>query len=161
MSMISIVTIELIGAQTLDEKLARLAELQKAGRMKEAFERAVEYLAETVRDEAPDWLSNLKTSFEEEVGLVGQDMAGIVYSDMLYAPFQERGVDPYWPNIDNLQPWVDDNSDIGGTAYGLALWISTHGIPALKYAEKSLLQEENQIVELIGEAIGEIMEGSY
>ena len=155
---IPIVTIELIGAQTLQEKLVRLAELQKAGRMKEAFERAVEYLSETVSDKAPDWLSNLKTSFEEEVGIVGQDMAGIVYSDEIYAPFQERGVAPYWPNIDNLEDWAIDH---GGTAYGLALWISTMGIPALRYAEAALLEEENQIVELVGEAIAEIMEGAY
>ena len=70
----------------------------------------------------------------------------------------ERGVGPYWPNIDNLERWAIDH---GGTAYGLALWISTHGLPALKYAEAAILEEENQIVELIGEAIAEIMEAKY
>lgn len=158
---ISIITIELIGSQTLDEKLERLKELQKQGRTKEAFERAVEFLSSTTSDKAPDWNSVLQASFDEEVGMIGDDIAGTVFTDVTYAPFHERGVDPYWPNIDNLEAWVADNSDQDGTAYGLALWISTHGIPALKYAEEALLEEEDQIVELIGEAIGEIMEGKY
>jgi len=155
---IPIVTIELIGAQTLEEKLERLAELQKQGRMKEAFERAVEFLSDTVSTKAPDWNSDLRTSFDEEVGLIGEDMAGIVYSDKVYAPFQERGTAPYWPNLDNIEAWALAH---GMTAYGLALLIAARGIVPLRYAEESLLEEENQIVELIGEAIAEIMEGSY
>ena len=155
---IPIVTIELLGSQTLDEKLERLKELQKQGRTQEAFERAVEFLSSTTSDKAPRWSGVLQASFDEEVGMIGNDIAGTVFSDEIIAPFHERGTAPFFPNLDNIEPWAIDH---GVSPWVVALAIAARGIIPLRYAEEALLEEEDQIVELIGEAIGKIMEGEY
>jgi len=157
---IPIVTIELTGSQTLVEKLERLKELQKQGRTKEAWERMVELVGTTAREKAPFWPGHgeLKASIDEEVGTIGDDIAGTVFSDRFYAPFQERGTEPYFPNLDNLEEWAIDH---GVSAWTVALAIATRGIIPLRFFEETLLEEENEIVDLVGEVIAKIMEAKY
>jgi len=155
---IPIVSIELLGDQTLVEKLERLKELQKQGRTKEAWERMVELVGATAREVAPEWRRDLIASIDEEVGTIGDDIAGTVFSDRFYAPFQERGTEPYFPNLDNLEDWAVDH---GVSAWTVALAIATRGIIPLRFFEKSLLQEENAVIDLVGEVIAKIMEAKY
>lgn len=155
---IGIVSLELTGNQTLEDKLLRLEELTQRGRLKEAWERMVELLGMTVRATAPAFDRDLIASFDEEVGMQDGEIAGTVFSNLVYAPFQERGTGPYFPNLDNIREWAEAK---GGTAFGLALYIAEHGLKPTRYAERSLLQEENEIVALVGEVIAEILEESY
>jgi len=155
---IPIITLELTGNQSLEEKLRRLQELEKRGRTQEAWERMVELVGQTARQKVPYWQGDLRASIDEEVGIHDGKIAGTVFSDRFYAPFQERGVAPYFPNLDNIEAWAVDH---GMTAWELALVIASRGIIPLRYFESTLLEEENQIVDLVGEVVAEIMEGEY
>ena len=155
---IPIITIELIGKDSLEEKLKLLQDLSKYNRMQEAWETMVEIVAGAVRDKAPYWHGDLRISIEEEVRMEDDNMIGEIFSDLFYAPIQERGTDPYFPNVDNLELWAAEH---GGSAFGLALVIAARGIVAKKFAEGALLEEETTITGLVGDVIVEIMEGTY
>lgn len=154
---IPILTVELIGKDSLVEKLKLIEELSKYNRMQEAWKTMVEIVAGTARAKAPYWRGDLAVSIEEEVRMDGENMIGEVFTDLFYAPFQERGTDPYFPNVDNLIPWAGSTK----AAWGVALAIATRGLIPRKFFEKALLQEETTITGLVGDVVAEIMEGKY
>jgi len=155
---IPILTVELIGKDTLVEKLKLLEELSKYNRMQEAWEMMVELLAGTARSEAPYGVTGkLSASIEEEVRMDAGNMIGEVFSDLFYAPFQETGRDPFFPNVDNLVDWAGSRQ----AAWGVALAIATRGIIPQEFFQKALLAEETTITGLVGDVIVEIMEGAY
>lgn len=149
---------DLKGDEEVVQTLYTARELEKNARVKDAFEAAALLVLLAVQDNAPRWLGFLAASFDSEVGVVEEEPAAMVYTDIFQAPVHERGTDPYWPNIDNLEPWAADH---GTTAFKVAAAIATRGIKKLKYGEESLRDLENEIVDLLGSAIGQVLEGNY
>lgn len=152
-------SVTLIGANELRKVLQAGQKFTSDARMMEAWERAVEIVANDVRRLAPHWEGNLRASFEEEV-IVGEDVIeGLVYSDLPYAAFQERGVSAYWPAYDGgLADWAEDH---GWDPWVLAVLISENGIIAKKYAEEAVLANQAQIFELVGAVAVAILAGDY
>jgi len=150
----SMITLE--GAQPLVDKLKFLQDLQQSGHMQEAWERMTELVEMTVRDKAPYWLGYLRAGFDAESGVEGADFYGLVFSDVVYAPYQEQGTNPFFPNLDAIEDWAVAH---GMTAWDLALIIAARGIIGLKFAEETLIQEEAAIVDLVGDAVAYIMSG--
>lgn len=168
-------TIEIVGSEELQKRLEGIERATRGDRLVEPWERATEVVMRAAEEKAPNWRGVLKNSIDQEVilggagggevypgaplrGVTREDITGVVYSDEFYAPFQERGTDPYFPNVDALEEWADDH-DI--TAYGLALIISGRGITPRKFFEEALIESEDAVFDLIGEAIAEIMEKPY
>ena len=150
----SLITLE--GLQPLLDKLKFLEDLKQSGHMQDAWQSMTELVEMAVRDKAPYWLGDLRASFDSESGLDGADFYGLVFSDEVYAPYQEQGTNPFFPNLDAIEDWAVAH---GMTAWELALIINARGIIGLKYAEESLIQEEANIIGLVGDAIAYIMSG--
>ena len=150
------VTIDMTGGTTLQEKLKFIADLKQSGHIQDAWQTMTELVEMAVRDKAPHWLGHLRAGFDSESGLDGADWYGLVFSDEVYAPFQEAGVSPFFPNLDAIEDWAIAH---GMTAYQLALIIAARGIIGLRYAEEALLQEESAIIGLVGDAVATIMSG--
>jgi hypothetical protein len=156
-----LLTIELLQVEEVQRTLEGIREHLRGDRLVEPWERVVEYTANTVRDivrEDVYWRGQLYGSIEGEVHVVGDEISGIIYSDKLYAPFQERGTDPYFPNVEALEEWAEDH-DI--SPYLVALAISRRGLEPKKFMEYGLKDTEEQILELVGNVVAEIMEAEY
>ena len=153
-----ILEFEIHGDEETRRSLEGIVRATRGDRLREPWERAVEFIASAVRDLVPEFQGVLKSSIDDQVVLEGTDITGMVYSDTLYAPFQERGADPYWPNIEALEDWADAHDT---TAYVVARAIATRGLIPLKFAERALEQEENLVWDLIGDAIAQIIEAEY
>lgn len=154
---IVLLVVDLLGSQAIQRILATAPALRGA-RLKDAWDEVVELLNIAARQNAPHDLGFLIASIDDEVILGPDAPMGVVFTDQFYAPFQERGTGPYWPNIDNLEGWALRH---GTTAFVVARAIARRGIIPLKYFEKTLIDNEDDIVELIGQAVGQVLEGSY
>ena len=100
----------------------------------------------------------LQGGIDSEVLLDDDVLTGIIYSDEFHAPIQERGTDPYFPNVSALEDWALDHDE---SPWGIAVLIAHRGIRPLRYFERGLIETEDVIFELIGEAVGQIIETGY
>jgi hypothetical protein len=156
-----LLTIELIGDEEAQRALEGIRANLRGDRLVEPWERVVEYVASAVRDivrEDVYWRGQLHGSITGEVRVFGDEISGIVFSDELYAPFQERGTDPYFPNVEALEEWAEDH-DI--SPFLVALAISRRGLEPKKFMERGLKEQEAVILELVGNVVAEIMEMEY
>ena len=153
--------IELIGDEEVQRALEGIRRNLRGDRLVEPWERVVEYVASAIRDivrEDVYWQGKLLGSITEEVLFTGDEISGIVFSDEFYAPFQERGTDPYWPNIEALEEWAADH-DI--SPFLVARAIANRGLEPKKYMERGLKEQEEVILELVGNIVAELMEAEY
>lgn len=153
-----LITIEITGAEELAEKLREAAEGLRGDRLLEPWERVVEFVASSARELCPTDLGVLLGGIDEEVLQDDEGLTGAIFSDTFYAPFQERGTDPYFPNLDNLEDWAERHDT---TAWVVALAIARRGIRPQKFFGGALEKNQDLIFELIGEAVGRVLEMEY
>lgn len=151
-------TIEIEGAKELIRVLEGVNRDLKGDRLLEAWERMVEMIGSSAREYAPFDLGYLFASIMEEVLEVADGPLGVIYSDLPYAPFQERGTDPYFPNLYALEDWADRH---GMSAWSVAIAILARGVPAKKFFEQSLLENQDEAFELVGNFIAGILQEEY
>ena len=153
-----LISIEIEGAEEVAEALYAAAKGLRGDRLVEPWERVVEFLAAAVREKVSSDLGDLLASINEEVISEGEGLVGAVFSDLAHAPFQERGTDPYFPNLDNLEGWAERHDT---TAWAVALAIARRGLRPQHFMEEAVEEQAETIFELIGFAVGEILEETY
>ena len=151
-------TIELEGDEELLRKLEGIRRNLRGDRLIEPWQRMVEMVAITARDLAPHDLGYLLASINEEVIVEGDEITGVVFSDLFYAPFQEIGRDRYFPNLEALEEWAERHDT---TAWVVAMAIDRRGIIPLKFFQEAILKNREEIVDLVGPVVIEIMEQEY
>jgi len=150
--------LEITGDEATRRSLEGIVRATRGDRLREPWERAVDLISMAVWNYAPYWRGELRASIAEEVIVEGDEIAGVVYSDLFFAPFQERGTAPYWPNVEALWAWADAH-DI--SPYLVARAIANRGLLPLKFFERALTENENEVWALIDNAIAEIIEAEY
>jgi len=155
---ITLFSAELVGSNKLLRLLTGVNRNLKGGRLRDAWEELTEMINIEARGNAPYSEGDLLISIEDEVLVSDDVITGVVFSDVLYAPFQERGTDVYFPNVDALEDWARLH---GKTAWSVALSILGRGVPARKYFELTLVENEDEIVRLVGGVVAEILEREY
>lgn len=151
-------TIEIEGAKELLRVIEGVDRGLKGNRLREAWERMVEMIGSSAREYAPFDLGYLLASIMEEVLEIDDELVGVIYSDLPYAPFQERGTDPYFPNLFALEDWADRH---GMSAWSVAMAILARGVPAKKFFERSLLENQDEVFELVGNFVAELLQEEY
>lgn len=155
------ITIELIGDVEAQRALEGIRRNLRGDRLVEPWERVVEYVADAIRDIIKGdayWQGGLLGSIEGEVLHSGDEISGIIYSDEFYAPFQELGRDPYFPNVEALEEWAEDHDM---SAYYIATRIAERGLLPKKFMERGLREQEETILGLVGDVVAVIMEAEY
>ena len=153
--------IELIGNEEVQRALEGIRRNLRGDRLVEPWERVVEYTANAVREIVMRdvyWRGQLLGSITEEVLGSGDEISGIIYSDEFYAPFQERGTNPYFPDLEALEEWAEDH-DV--SPYVVALAISRRGLEPKKFMELAFWEQGATILDLVGNVVATIMEQEY
>jgi len=153
-----IVEVEIQGSEELRKEFERIEKDLTGQRLYDAWASAIEMLATGARERVPSDLGYLLASIEEEVIQQDEGYLGAVFSDLPYAPFQERGTDAYFPNLEALEEWAERHDT---TAWVVAMAIKARGVPARRFFEESLFESEDEIFSLIGGAVGQIIEREY
>lgn len=154
-------SIELIGSEEAQRALEGIRANLRGDRLVEPWERVVEYVANAVRDIVRQdvyWRGRLLSSIEGEVQGIGYEISGVVYSDEFYAPFQERGTNPYWPDQEALEEWAEDH-DV--STFVVARAIARRGLEPKKFMELAFWEQGATVLELVGDVVAEIMEAEY
>lgn len=154
------IDIELLGSKQVQKQLAQIKRRLSSGtRMKDAFESAGELVAMDARDLAPEWRRDLYASIDNETIKDTDGFVAVVFSDREYAPPHERGTDAYWPQWS--VSFIDWCRDHGMNPMYVARLIASRGLNPLKFFEQALRDDEDKIVELIGQAVADIVERTY
>ena len=160
------IVIELLGSEAVQALLADLQNLT-GPQKRDAWEEMAALVAAKVREDSrtypalprtPEWRGDLIASIDHVIIVEGDDISAVIFSDQPYAAVQERGTDPYWPDIDALEPWAADK---GYSAFAVARAISMSGIEAKWFFKDALEQSEDEIVSRVGQVIAEVMEKEY
>lgn len=152
------ITIELKGDEELLRVLEGIRKNLRGDRLIEPWERMTEMVATSAREKAPHDLGYLLAGINEEVIVEGDEIIGVVYNDIFYAPFQERGTGRYFPNLEALEEWAERHDT---TPWVVALAIDRRGIIPIKFFEQAILVNKEEIVDLVGSVVIEIMEEEY
>jgi len=154
----AILEIKIQGSEELQKKFERIEKDLTGQRLFDAWVSAVELLAIGARQYVPNDLGYLLASIEEEVIQQDEGYIGAVFSDLPYAPFQERGTDAYFPNLEALEEWAERHNT---TAWVVAMAIRARGVLDRRFFERSLFEGEDDVFSLIGESVGQIIEREY
>lgn len=153
--------IELIGREEVQRALEGTRANLRGDRLVEPWERVVEYVSDKVREiirQDVYWRGQLHGSIEGEVLVLGDEITGVVYSDEFYAPFQERGTNPYWPDQEALEEWAEDH-DV--SPFVVARAIADRGLEPKKFMELAFWEQGATILELVGDVIATVIEQEY
>lgn len=153
-------SLKLLGSKAVLKLFEALGDL-KGQRLQDAWEEMSSMVAAAARDKVAEdvyWEGDLLGSIDHEVIVDGDEVSSIIFADEDYSPFQERGTDPYWPNIDALEDWATDH---GLTGYAVARAISGTGLEAQWFFRDTLREHEDDIVARVGEVVAEILEQEY
>lgn len=104
---------------------------------------------------APVDTGRLRSSLTPEIRAQGQDVIGVVGSNVLYAPYMETGTKPHFPPPAALEVWARRHHT---NAYAVARAIARRGTKPRRYLQTAFEQNQDAIQRLIGGAVTGIIE---
>ena len=132
--------------QGLDDITEKLDSLMDAANVKAALGKACAIVERTAKQKAPKGNGELRRSITSKVDEVGGDIAGIVFTPLLYAPYVEYGTGLFAEEGGRQDvPWhyKDDEGE----------WHTTSGMKPAPYMRPALYENREQIKRILGEAI--------
>ena len=149
------IDIEVKGLIETQKKLEQVLTDLHGAPMVDAMRDATLLVTRDAKILAPVDTGRLRASITPDVTQRGNDVVGIVGSNVVYAAFQEVGTRPFWPPISALETWARRH---GTSAYLVALGISKRGIKAKRYLQGAFEKNQSRIIDLLDRAIHTIIE---
>lgn len=132
----------------LDEVLDSLDSLADTSKLEAALERSCMLVERTAKQKAPKGNGELRRSITSKVDTDGDNVEGVVYTPLEYAPYVEYGTGLFAEEGGRLDvPW-NYRDDEGN-------WHSTSGMKPQPYMRPALNEHREEILRLIKEGITE------
>lgn len=131
------------GLDGLERKLENLAE---ADAFEGALKKACALVERTAKEKAPKDTGALRNSITSEIRVNGDDLEGVVYTPLEYAPYVEYGTGLFAENGGRQDvPWnyQDDEGN----------WHSTSGQHPQPFMQPALDENREQILRILKEAL--------
>lgn len=130
----------------LDKIIAKLDKMQDTSTIVSAMQDCCDLVEGSAKDKAPKDTGALKRSITNRVEVVGNEVSGIVFTPLEYAPYIEYGTGMYAENGNGRQtPWVYKD-DKGKYHY-------THGQHPQPFMRPALKENEQNIKKKLKEGI--------
>ena len=126
--------------------LERLAETADPAEVRQALGRACALVERAAKEKAPKGTGELRRSIASKIEEDGDDLVGVVYTPLEYAPYVEFGTGLFAENGGRLDvPWnyKDDEGN----------WHSTSGMPPRPYLRPALNENREEIVRILKEGV--------
>ena len=151
--------IEIKGLKELQRKAEQMTRDLHGPPMLEAMRRATLVVQRAAKINAPVSDGRLRASITPEVRAQAREVVGVVGTNVKYAPYVEFGTRPHWPPFgpdSSLARW----SHLHGieNPYLVARGIAAHGTKAVKFLERAVTDNEEQIYRILGDAVAEIVD---
>lgn len=135
-----------IRLEGLDSVLESLEEMVDAEQFTEALGRACALVERSAKQKAPKGNGELRRSITSKVERDGNELVGVVYTPLEYAPYVEFGTGLFAESGGRMDvPWCyqDDEGE----------WHSTSGMKPQPYMRPALEENREQILRLLKEGI--------
>lgn len=149
------VDIEVNGLLQTQRQLERTAANLHGTPVLNAFREATLILQRDAKINSPVDTGRLRASITPEVQSLGEDILGIVGSNVVYAPFMELGTRPHWPPLSALEVWARRH---GTTAYIVCRAISKRGNLARHYLQNAFEKNRDWIIARIERGVQEALQ---
>lgn len=148
----------------LEAEIRGLVELQRKGEqvaedlhgkpMMDGMRKATLLVMNDAKRLAPADTGRLRSSITPEIRAQGDQVIGVVGTNVLYAPYQETGTKPFWPPVSALSTWARRH---GISAFVVARAIARKGIKAKRYMQRAFQKNEKEIMRLLDATVGRIV----
>lgn len=149
------VDVEVKGMIELQQKMEQVARDLHGSPMVDAMRDAALLVQRDAKINAPVDTGRLRASITPEVRTEGNDILGVVGSNVEYAPYMELGTRPHWPPIGALEVWASRH---GTEAFLVAKGIAAHGIKGKHYLQNAFEKNQSAIVEKLDRAVKGIVD---
>ena len=130
----------------LDEVLKEIESIGDASNLEAALTKACMLVERSAKEMAPKGIGELRRSITSKVETQGDDLVGVVYTPLEYAPYVEYGTGLFAEGTGRADvPWCykDDEGN----------WHSTSGQKPQPYMRPALDENRTRIVEILREGI--------
>lgn len=136
-------SVELIGLEDVEEALEKLVDLAE---IKVNMKKACALVEKDAKKNAPKDTGELRRSISSRVEADGEEVVGVVFSPLEYAPYIEYGTGLFAENGGRKDvPWnyQDDKGE----------WHSTSGMKPQPFMREALKQNRKEIIKLLKEGL--------
>ena len=137
----------MIEIQGAEELISRFEQIKNAEQIEKAVQQSCLLVERDAKQKAPKGTGSLRRSITSKVVSNDEDIQGVVYTPLFYAPYVEYGTGLFAENGKGRKdvPWSykDEKGD----------WHSTSGREPIPYMRPALNQNRDQILQMIKEAL--------
>jgi HK97 gp10 family phage protein len=148
------VKLEVKGMKELQKKSEQVVRDLRGEPMLQAMRDATLLVTRGAKINAPVDTGRLRVSITPEVRSEGENLIGVVGSNVVYAPYQELGTRPHFPPIAALQVWARRH---GMNAFVVARAISVRGTPAKHFLQNAFEDAKPRIIARFDKALKAIV----
>ena len=130
----------------LDDILKRFDEMANPAKVEAALGKSCAIVERSAKEKAPKGGGDLRRSIESRVEQNGDDLQGVVFTPLFYAPYVEFGTGLFAEEKGRKDvPWVyqDEKGE----------WHTTSGMKPHPYLRPALEENREQIVQIIKESL--------
>lgn len=146
------VSVEVQGLREVQNNMERIVRDLHGPPMLQAFRDATLKVQRDARIATPVDTGRLRASITPEVRAEGQDVIGVVGSNVVYAPYVEMGTRPHWPPRNALEVWASRH---GIDVFLVARAISIRGTPAHRMLQNSFEKNRDYVVKRVAQAVAQ------
>ena len=131
------------GLEDIEDKLYKLKDIKS---YEEALKKACMLVERAAKQKAPKGNGELRRSINSRIDIEGDELIGVVYTPLEYAPYVEYGTGLFAEEQGRQDvPWhyQDDEGN----------WHSTSGMPPHPYMRPALNENREEILRLLKEGI--------
>lgn len=135
-----------ISFEGMDEVLAAIDNLGKLEKLESALGRACALVERSAKQKAPKGTGELRRSITSKVENRGDELVGVVYTPLEYAPYVEYGTGLFAEEGGRQDvPWCyqDDEGE----------WHTTSGMRPQPYMRPALYENREQIIRILKEGV--------
>lgn len=130
----------------IEEVLGSLEEIADAAKYARALKKACATVERSAKQKAPKGIGELRRSITSKVETTEDDLIGVVYTPLEYAPYVEYGTGLFAEEQGRQDvPWCykDDKGE----------WHTTSGMPPSPYMRPALYENKEKIIRLLKEGV--------
>lgn len=132
--------------QGLDAILQRIEDIGDKDKIRAAMGKCCALVERTAKQTAPKDTGALRNSIQSEVQDDGNDIKGVVFSPLEYAPYVEYGTGLFAEENGRKTPWTYEDEKTGDTIF-------TRGQKPHPYLRPALLENREKITKLLEESV--------